>query len=243
MKKIELIWEKENIGKKSVEFRFDGSECISEIDSDICDNLDYEYQICRIPASNMELVYFLQKHGFVFSETAFELSASLKKVVVSDVYKPYIEMMNYHKAGEEEIKIVEDTIRKGVFKTDRIALDPFFSLEKSGNRYGNWFVQEMKNKTTNCYIVEAEETPIGFFVLKEETNNISNSFLAALFNEQNIGMGFATIYFPLVQAKAEEKKRIVTHVSSNNIDSLKTHLEVGYKINGISYCFIKHLKQ
>ena len=240
MKILDMPWEKDNIGVNSVEFRFDGTEEISQIDCAISTNNFYDYQVCRIPANSMKLAYFLQEKGFKYSETAFELTADLREDKLPVVYKKYIDFFSYHEADSKELSLVDKTIREGIFDTDRIALDDYFGIDKSGNRFGNWCKQELERGSSKCYIVKTSTSPLGFFVLKHESESISDSFLAALFKKENMGLGFSVLYYPFIQARKERKKKIITRVSSNNIVSLKTHLEIGYKINKLNYLFIKH---
>lgn len=242
MRIIDMPWEKNNLGVSSVEFQFDGTEDIREIDPSVYENEDYEYQICRIPANCMELAYFLQDKGFRYSETAFEVSADLRKETLPGLYKNYLDMFDYHIADKDEIMKVDEVIRCGIFDTDRIALDPFFDLKKSGRRFANWFAKEIDGGSSKCYIVNTSAENLGFFVLKEKSETEADSFLAALFDPKDTGLGFSVIYYPLVQARKEGKKRITTRVSSNNINSLKTHLEVGYKLKHMNYLFVKHIK-
>lgn len=243
MQIIDMPWEKKNLGVSSIEFRFDGSEDILKIDPTVYNNNKYDYQICRVPANSMSLVYFLQDKGFRYSETAFELTADLRKDTLPSIYKKYLTMLAYHEANEEELAFVYKTIRGGVFDTDRIALDTFFSPEKSGNRFANWCQQEIEIGSSKCYIVKTKLCSLGFFVLRGVTESVSDSFLAALFDRSDLGLGFPIIYYPMVQAREEGKRKITTRVSSNNIDSLKTHLEMGYKIKNLNYLFVKHLSK
>lgn len=241
MEVIEMPWEENNLGVSSVEFRFDGTEKIEQIGAEIYDNNMYEYQICRVPSNCMEIAYFLQEKGFRYAETAFELSANLKEDELPNIYKKYLNMLSYHEADERELLRVEETIHEGIFNTDRIALDSFFSDEKSGKRFGNWYRQELASGNSKCYIVETSTSPLGFFVLKEKSETISDSLLVGLFDSKKRGFGFPVIYYPFVQARKEGKKKIIARVSSNNIVSLKMNLAVGYKLDKINYLFVKHL--
>lgn len=54
-------------------------------------------------------------------------------------------------------------------------------------------------------------------------------------------MGFAVLYYPMLKAKMDGKRRMVTAVSSNNPSSVRLHLELGYKIKGMNYVLIKHI--
>ena len=53
-----------------------------------------------------------------------------------------------------------------------------------------------------------------------------------------INGSLAGVYY---EAKKKGFKKIVTGVSSNNIDSVKTHLFLGYSISNIEYIMVKHV--
>ncbi len=242
MELIEQPWEKKNLGVNSVEFRFDGKENSNEITDDILSNSKYDYQICRVPVGRMDIMYLLQAHGFSFAETSFELSADLKKLELPSVYARYIEAMDYHPASETELQLIQDSILSGVFDTDKISLDPYFGKKQAGIRFANWNMQEVEAGRASAYVVTMYDEPIGFFVDKTVSDKVDYSLLAALYDkEKNSGVGFSVLYFPMLQSKLDGKRRITTGVSSNNPDSVRMHLELGYKIKEMNYVLIKHI--
>ena len=240
MQKIELPWEIKNLGVRSVEYRFDGSDNLSEIDREVFECKEIEYQVCRIKSSNMDLVYLLQKNGYMFSETAFSLIADLKDYSFPVVYKQLLDNISYCESNNNDLSIIIDSIKKGVFNTDRIALDPYFSLDLSANRYSNWLSSEINSGNAKCYTVKYADKCIGFFALKNLSSIKSDSFLAALFDNKNAGLGFSVLLCPILQAKKEGKHKISARVSSNNLSSLKQHLALGYRIKDIDYVLIRH---
>lgn len=242
MELIEQPWEKKNLGVNSVEFRFDGKENSNEITDDILSNSKYDYQICRVPVGRMDIMYLLQAHGFSFAETSIELSADLKKLELPSVYARYIEAMDYHPASETELQLIQDSILSGVFDTDKISLDPYFGKKQAGIRFANWNMQEVEAGRASAYVVTMHDEPIGFFVDKTVSDKVDYSLLAALYDkEKNSGVGFSVLYFPMLQSKLDGKRRITTGVSSNNPDSVRMHLELGYKIKEMNYVLIKHI--
>ena len=243
MRILETVWEKRNLGVNSVEFIFDGTESVKDITPDVYDNKLYDYQTCRIPVNHMEITYFLQEHGFRFAEAAFELAADLREdEQLSQVYRAFMSSFDYHRADPYEIDNIKSAMLDGIFLTDRIALDPKFSVRQSSIRYVNWFNDEIQAGTSTSYIVNMAGTPIGFFLLKNVSEAASDSLLGGLFNEDKYkGFGLPCAYFPVLQARNEGKKRITTRVSANNLNSVKVHLEVGYKIQKISYMLVKHI--
>ena len=240
MKKIEQPWEKRNLGVKSVEYCFDVKDTIKDIPQDLLSQNDYDYVQCRVPAGKMDLVYKLQEKAFRFAETSIDLSANLRQLQLPDIYLPFEKELEYVKV--EELESVYGQICKGIFDTDRIYLDPFFRREQSGIRYANWCRQEVETGSTQVYVVKREEETMGFFALKEKSKNVSDSLLAGLYDKNNtMGWGFSVLYYPMLQAQREGKKRIETSVSSNNPDSLRMHLRLGYVIKNMKYVLIKHI--
>ncbi|WP_028242286.1 GNAT family N-acetyltransferase [Pseudobutyrivibrio ruminis] len=241
MIRVEMPWERQNIGVTAVEYRLDSCDRAETVLENIRNDI-FQYKVCRVPVNSMKMCYALQNEGFLYAESQFELEANLKQLSLDPILERFITSMDCHPASDKEIHEIEQMIRKGIFITDKIALDPFFSVEKSANRYANWFLQEVNTKNASPYIVSLDGEKIGFFAISFDTNNgrDADSFLAGLFDANNKGFGVATIYFPMAVAKNSNKKKIQARVSSNNIDSLKTHLELGYKIKNINYIYIKH---
>ena len=137
--------------------------------------------------------------------------------------------------------MIYQCIKSGVFDTDKVSLDPKLGKEKAGNRFYNWCKKEIEGGTSKPYIVkDSKENSVGFFVLKDINSRVSDSLLAGLFNKDEVGLGYSVLYFPMVQAKKEGKRKIVTSVSSNNLPSVKTHMLLGYSIQHMSHVFIKH---
>ena len=134
---------------------------------------DYEYQVIKAPIERMDVSYILQENGFVFAETAFDLSLKLKNLKCPDTYTRYIDYTSYSEASSEEVKLVDSEIRKGIFNTDKVALDPLMSTELSGQRFANWFTTEVESGKSKCYLVNLEDKPIGFFGVKDVNEKAS----------------------------------------------------------------------
>jgi len=241
MQIIDMPWEIKNLGKRSVSMVIDSSDDLNLIKENIEAISDYEYQVIKAPIERMDVAYILQENGFVFAETAFDLSLKLKNLKCPDTYTRYIDYTSYSEASSEEVQLVDSEIRKGIFNTDKVALDPLMSTELSGQRFANWFTTEVESGKSKCYLVNLEDKPIGFFGVKDVNEKKADSFLAGLFdNDDGRGFGISTIYYPLLVAKESGKKTMTARVSSNNPNSLKVHLELGYKIDKMHYVYVKH---
>lgn len=239
---IEQPWEKNNLGVNSAEFCFDQTDRLDELKKqgiDLCEK--YNYQLARIPAGRMDIAYWLEENGFRFAEVSIEIEAAMKTLKLPEYYKEIDANITEHAADNGEIEAVYEKIRKGIFDTDKIALDPWFGMEQSGRRFANWCRQEVESGNGRMYIVNHLNTPIGFYVLKEENEKAANSMLAGLFErEKYLGFGYAVLYYPMLRAKNEGKKKIRTKVSSNNPASLKMQLYLGYAVKRLNYVYVKH---
>ena len=152
-------------------------------------------------------------------------------------------MLDYHRiTALSELDVIYESMRKGVFDTDKIALDPHFGSEKSGYRYYAWSKDLIEKDMAVPYMVTQEDRAIGYFILKKVSERMGDSFLAALFDNSNDnGLGFSVLYYPMLEAKKNGLKKMITGVSSNNPASLKMHLALGYQIKSLHYVMTKHI--
>ncbi len=236
----ETPWETRNLGvQTSVEFYFEVTDVT--ISETVLKNTIYRYQVAHVPVGRVDLVNELLDNGFSFSETKIELSADLKALSLPNRFARFSEKLSYHAADEQEITRIFKSMKEGVFATDKVALDPYYDACKAGERYVYWTQDEINSGSTWAYIVTNDGLDLGFFVLKRVTDRIGDSFLAGLFDkERDSGLGFSVLYFPMLEAKNNGIKKMVTGVSSNNPDSLKMHLALGYEIKNMVYTLIKH---
>ena len=243
MKQINQIWEKRNLGIDSIEFRFDADDNAHSVIEAYNSCPPCDYILARVPDNKMDIAYKLQELGFRFSETNLHLSCNLKKLVLPNIFAKFYEHITEDIATDEEIELIYNSIKNGVFDTDKIALDPKFGKEKAGYRYYQWCKDELEKGTSTAYILYFDGKPIGFYILKKVSDLVYDSLLAGLFDKSNnVGLGFSVLYSPLAQAKKLGGTTMVTGVSSNNSASLKMHLALGYEIKSLNYVFTKHMR-
>lgn len=244
MIKKETPWEKRNLGvSSSIEYYFDVFDCIEEMGDEILNNGMYEYQVAHIPVGKIDILNTLLAHGFAFAETKIEIMADLKELSLPERFGRFSESLGYHKADEDELEEMLYNIRCGMFDTDKVALDPCFNAKIAGSRYALWTMDEINSGRGSAYVVTQSDKPIGFFVLKKNNEKIVESFLAGLYNkEDSAGFGFSVLYYPMAEAKKLGIKKIIAGVSSNNPDSVKMHLALGYQVKNMNYSVIKHVR-
>lgn len=239
----EAFWEKRNLGVTSCNFIIEDKDSVEILTDEILDNKEYKYQTVKLPVNKMEIHDRLYRSGFKFAEGKFELTYDLKHLTIPLEFEQL--MLN------TECVIAEDTqdqefvfneIRKGIFDTDKIALDPNFGTEIAANRYVNWSKDVLENGNGILIIVKVDGRPIGFVLQEIINNKVVYSMLGGLFDKhQNDGYGFFVVASGLLQTKSMGFKRVNTEVSTNNVNVLKLHLALGAKIKSMYYVLTKHI--
>ena len=190
----------------------------------------------------MDAIFTLQKHGFQFIETMFETEKNLEdKPKAPEICRSLTRHISYHYATNQEKECVIQDIKKGlIFNTDRIALDPDFSLEMAGNRYALWAMDVLKKSNAMMVITEYQGKDVGFNVLVDK-GKYYDGMLGGLFPIYlKSGLGFANIHVALNSAYDAGAKRMISHVSSNNFQMFKLHMLYGLSIKRMTYNLVRH---
>lgn len=140
---------------------------------------------------------------------------------------------------DNDINILYDEIRKGLFDSDRVFLDPFFSKEQARNRYINWVMDEAKRGKELLKNIHKGKT-IGFldFVSKGMESSL---FLGGIYLESRRGGIGSIVKVPqAVRERGGKKGR--RSVSTNNPGQVRSLIMNGYIPESIIHTFIKHSK-
>jgi len=150
--------------------------------------------------------------------------------------------VSYVELNGEEHNIIYSNIEKGIFNTDRIFLDPFFSFEQAYTRYVNWIQDECK-KGAQLYEIQYKGVGIGFFTLKKINENTYFPFLAGMYPDQpHAGLGYSIVRKPIEKVISLNGKKISTYISSNNTVIYQIQTKQGFIPHESRYIFIKHNK-
>lgn len=238
----EAPWEKRNLGVSAVNFIIEKQDTIEVLNENVLDNRDYQYQVVKLPVNKMDMYQELCRNGFEFIEGKAELSCTLADLKLQESFRMVFDEISYKQVFEQEdFCMIYDYLLTGLFDNDRIALDPMFGKAASARRYLCWTRDEVESGHSLPFIAYVNDIPIGFAILKPVSKKIAYSMLMALFDRKGFrGMGFALLYINMLEAKKRGFKSIITEVSTNNIDSLKLHLMLGYNIKDMHYVLIKH---
>ena len=131
-------------------------------------------------------------------------------------------------------------IRGGMFKTDRVILDPFFTPEQAANRYVMWMNDELE-RGSQLFSYKYKEQPVGFSCMKNIREGVYYPVLGGVYiTDKPLPIGSAIVYKQLEIAQSLGGKELYTFISSNNLAVVKTYSQLGYTFEDIKYVFVKH---
>ena len=242
MKIVEAAWEKRNLGITCEELALSDEDEAADLGNGL-NQLQAEYQIVKVPAGKFALYTELAGKGFSFAENLFTLKRELKNSESGSQQMKDLTAFEVYEITEEKkrINLLERIEGEKIFRTDRIALDPFFGEEASGRRYRLW-AEDLLKSDAKLLSVTTEDKDIGFSVLNRCSERVTDQALVGLFPEfQGKGLGCCAIMAAVMESKKLGAEYIQTRVSSNNIPSLKSHLKAGYSIQYSVCVFVKHI--
>lgn len=239
---VNAFWEKRNLGVDAVTFQIEKGDTLYDIIPLIEEN-NKEYQTAVVDPTKPEILLELQNRGFKFIECSLSLSAAADNVKIPEKLKRFQSQMEYRPASSDEIDMVKEMVRnEGIFKTDKIALDPFFGVEKSGIRYSFWIDDLIKSGNT-LFAITFKNEVIGFEIAKI-TDGTVDAYLGGMLPCKAGKMLGAAMYVPSTLYWKEHGAKVINaSVSSNNPPILKIHRSFGLDIVDWKYVLIKHSKQ
>ena len=200
-----------------------------------------KYFVVKTPSGYFELAKQLNENGFYFIESIHEISLTIKDYILPNKLSKLNNLISYNIVNDARIDFVCNQIKKGIFTTDRIALDKNFGIEISNLRYSNWVKDEYNNKN-NIFEIAFGEKRVGFFGLKEKSKFTYEIFLGGIYVEmQNFGLGFSIITKAIEEVVSKQGKQIITHISSNNIQIMRLYTQLGFSPIDIKNVLIKHI--
>lgn len=240
METIDAHWEMRNLGVRAVELTFGLGETLSK-DSALEDILlPYEYAVAKVPAGNTQISACMQNLGFSFMECSICFKHALDRIG-NEQTKRLSARVNHSLAVGEEVDYILQRVSEGLFDTDRIYLDPYFTHAQAAQRYVFWLKDEI-SRGAELYNVSFDGEKVGFFAHKESSPGVSYPFLIGLYPEfRGHHLGGSLIVESLLESKNQGCTSSATIVSSNNVPVIKCHEAVGSGIANIYYVFIKHI--
>lgn len=125
MKVINAMWEEKNLGLTTTEIICEAGDSPEELAKTLA-CLTTFYNVLKIPAGAISLLQTAASHDFIFMETQVMVYRDLLSFKAEHYLNGPLQQMDYGPMGEEDMQELFQELAKGLFTTDRIALDPFF---------------------------------------------------------------------------------------------------------------------
>ncbi len=245
MKIIDAVWEKRNLGINVIEIQTEQTDSLIDIENTL-KSLSAEYMVVKIPVGNFEMMVFLEEQGFHFIECLLKTEGDEKTYLQIPSYAqiPAIQKLNkkctYSKMDNMDLNTLYGEIRKSLFTTDRIYLDPYFKKEQAAFRYEMWIKDEIENGSAEAFKVEYQKDTVGFFVHRQIEEGVYQGILMGVYGDyMDTGFGY------IVDLKEREEhikksRRSIGYISSNNISRCKLSFSEPSILTDIQYVYIKH---
>jgi len=247
MKTTHAVWELHNIGLVTYEITLcegDNLEALAKEEKRVTE-AGAQYLVVKTPVHCPSLLFGLPGLGYTFVETVFRVAVKRNEYSASPLTSRLDRGLSVIERMEgEELQRVYHQVRRGMFITDRISLDPMFSVAKSANRYANW-LESMVNQGGKVYELlrdGMDENPLGFFVITRVDASTVDPVLMGLYDEAaDRGMGALLHKKTLDTCFEWPCQRLQSTVVSNNFKALRLYISVGAIITDMQYTYIKHL--
>ena len=233
MKIIDAFWEQRNMGV------IEGSESLDEIRATLS-GLQTEYIVVKAPVGRLDINSLLSGLGFSFMETMLQIEHSTENIVYhSQRLKDAVESISF--IPIKTIDRVCENIQKGMFTTDRVALDPFFTQKQAIDRYIGWINDEF-SRGTHFFEYYHGDSVIGFICVRPaDENKISYAVFSGLYPTENrFSPGSAIMYKQLDVARSVGAEKLMTYISTNNTAVVHIDTQCGFIVKDTKYIFVKH---
>ena len=239
LKVINAVWEKRNLGVDCHEIKIEINDTIDYIKNELPKN-EAQYTVVKVPSNRCDLNFLLQELGYKYIESSIHLTHDLKNINLNPIQQRILNSIGYETMDKFDIDKLFCEIEKGIFTTDRIYVDPYFTHEQAANRYVNWISDEL-DKGCEIFKLTYKNDSIGFFTFKNIGNSTCYPFLAGMYNNYlNSGLGMSAIEKPLRETIKRNCTKVSTFVSSNNLKIFRIHLGLGFSLDDIHLVYAKH---
>lgn len=240
MEIIDAFWEKKNLGISTKEIIIQKEDKLEQVKLEL-EQISCKYIVIKVPIKKIDIMFFLEENGFHFIETNIHMTHNLKNIQIDERIKRILDKVSYKKMDYKDINSLYKEIENGLFCTDRVYLDNYFTKEQASNRYINWIENEYKNNAEIFKLLYGENN-IGFFTLKSLDQKIYYPFLAGIYQKyQNTALGLTFNYKIIEEIIKRNGKMISIYVSTNTPNAIRIHTTCGFQIDDINYTYIKHL--
>lgn len=239
MKILDAIWEKRNLGLTCIEVTIEEQDTVDVIKNQLA-KLNAQYTVIKVPVGRPDMMFCLSEMGYTFIEGVINITKNIRGVTLSGIQKRLADSVDYALMDEGDMRTLGDEIRKNMFETDRIYLDPFFTQQQAADRYIGWIGDEVA-RGTDVYKLTYKSEAIGFFTMKDLGNGVYYPFLAGMYeSHRQSGLGFNIAYKPMCEIATRGGKSISTYISTNNNNAVRLHVSLGFSFDQTVYVYVKH---
>jgi hypothetical protein len=235
---VEAWWEHRNLGVVTYEGEVESTDA-PEVVREALTELPDGYHVIKVSVGQVALMRVLEEAGFSFTECSVQVAHDLRLAEPIGLFKRLVDATSIVRLDCAGICVVEEEIRKGMFATDRVVLDPRFSLQQAANRYVNWLRDEIE-RGAHVRELWASGRRAGFFVLRIGDDGVAHSVLSGLYDAARTpGLGSVLLYRILTEAAALTASRLSSYISTNNPAVIKTHIGQGFSIVDLKYVYVR----
>lgn len=241
---IHAVWEQANLGLNAYETILadtDTPEAYELAERDLI-AAGAQYLVVKTPVNCQALLFGLPRLGYTMVETVFHVAIRREDYRMPQTVARFDRGLVVAECTQEADRArIDALIRGGIFKSDRVSIDPAFTRAQAGNRYANWLWQ-MVGKGAKLFEVLRGETPVGFFVIERVDEVTVDPVLMGLYDEENDrGMGALLHKKTLDTCFTMDCKKLTSTIVSNNAKVLRVYVNAGATITDTQYTFVKHV--
>lgn len=244
MKIVNAVWEKRNLGCDAYEISLDKKDLERSPESLLeelrAQNFSHAYVVLKMPVGNLKILHALEDEGFRFMETQLYLRDHFAPLETPEQIQKWMqgmERVTVEKTREAWGRVIE-RITPGMFKTDRISLDPLWGEDVACRRYKNWCWDLFGNPNSWMWLLKVDGKEISFGVnVRDEKTGMEDGILGGVFSEYQ-GNGYGV--FQILNTGCSKLKILI---SSNNSNILRIYQNYGMIIYKERYVLRKIYSQ
>lgn len=240
MKVVHASWEQRNLGVDCNEITVEPDDDAETVIDDIRAH-ETEYTVVKIPTGCTDILHRLQQVGYSFIEMLTKCHHSGESFNLNRIQQRIVDRITYSEMADTDLEFMFREISGGLFRADRISMDPYFNSELANRRYVYWIEDELA-RNAQVFKVVYNEKDVGFFTLKRMGSDLHFAFLGGVYREfSTSGFGFCSHYCQIVEGRRQGSKRVMTAYSSNNRGAAAIHMTFGHVLYQQHYVLIKHI--
>lgn len=245
MKTVYADWEKRNLGCEVYETTVDETDDQALVLTELESIPRPSIHVCNLPVGRADLYELMGVWDYTFFEAKLHTKVGVKALYgLPAAYRRVFELYAVEIVdGPSGLEEVIQEINKGIFSTDRIALDPKFGLAYANRRYANWVRDEFEGGESMLFRILEKTTGqgVGFHLLRKPVGMTVTGLVGGLYiGAQDAGLGAVMSIAAIEATQQLGAKILVSKVSSNNIPVIRCHEACGNSIVGAEYVFVGH---